>query len=224
MVPCPSLQLVPTDDRARSYWPAPRRADGWVSRTISEALERNKRNGRCVECKMPVRAHRKANNGMAAHFEHLAKSPHCSLMIGCRPAPRSVGVPQHRVAGVNSPPVLQAPMLRKSSGTDPLLPPNTAKALSVDDLAELRRKLTALLNSFDSASGVQREGIRSRINRLSRDGGRPIPRAIAALMTTITEMRNSAEYESKVLTASECAVVRHAWQAIQDWAQSVTRV
>jgi len=80
-----------------------------------------------------------------------------------------------------------------------------------------------MLNSFESASSAQREGIRSRINRLSRDG-RPIPRAIAALMTMITEMRTSAEYESKVLTASECAVVRHAWQAIQEWAQSVTRV
>jgi hypothetical protein len=189
--------------------------NAWKIISVSEALERNERNGRCVECKLPVRAHRKANNGMAAHFEHLAKSAHCSLMIGNRPAPRGAGVPQHRVAGVNSPPVLQGPVLRKLSGTDRLVAPNISKPLSVDDLAELRRKLTALLNSFDRSSGsVQREGTRSRINRLSRDGG-PIPRAIAALMTTITEMRNSA---------SECAVVRHAWQAIQDWAQSVTRV
>jgi hypothetical protein len=39
-------------------------------------------------------------------------------------------------------------------------------------------------------------------------------------MTTITEMRNSAEYESKILSASEGTVVRHAWQAIQEWEQS----
>ena len=94
--------------------------------------------------------------------------------------------------------------------------------LSVHDLADLRRKLTALLNSLDSASGAHGEGIRKRINRLSHDGG-PIPRETAALMTTITEMRNSVEYESKVLSASECAVVRHAWQAIQEWARSVRR-
>ena len=43
------------------------------------------------------------------------------------------------------------------------------------------------------------------------------------MMRTITEMRNSAEYESKVLSPSECAVVRHAWQAIQEWAQSARR-
>jgi alkylated DNA nucleotide flippase Atl1 len=99
--------------------------------------------------------------------------------------------------------------------------PQRAPSLSVNDLADLRRKLTALLNSFD-ASGAQGEGIRKRINRLSHDGG-PVPRAIAALMTTITEMRNSAEYESKVLSTAECAVVRHAWQAIQEWAASARR-
>ncbi len=91
--------------------------------------------------------------------------------------------------------------------------------LSVDDLAELRRKLMSLLNKLEGQNRIQSEGIRKRISRLSQVGG-PIPREIAALMTTITEMRNSAEYESKVLSTSECAVVRHAWQAIQDWAQS----
>jgi hypothetical protein len=39
----------------------------------------------------------------------------------------------------------------------------------------------------------------------------------------MTEMRNRAEYQSKVLSPSECAVVRHACQAIQEWAQSVRR-
>jgi hypothetical protein len=190
----------------------------WKVIPINEALERNERNGRCVECKMPLRAHRQARNGMAAHFEHLAKSPHCFLMTG-GPAAPYVGVPQGSVSGVKLPSVLQAPVLRKARGTNPLSAPHTVKGLSVDDLADLRRKLTVVLNSFDSAGGAQREGIRSRINRLSHDRG-PIPRAIAALMTTITEMRNSAEYESKVLSASECAVVRHAWQAIQEWAQS----
>jgi len=109
----------------------------WKIISINEALASNTRNRRCVECKMPVRAHRQANNGMAAHFEHLAKSPRCSLMIGTRPAPRGVGMPQHSIVDLNSPPVLQEPVLRKLSGTDPLLALNTAKALSIDDLAEL---------------------------------------------------------------------------------------
>jgi hypothetical protein len=114
-----------------------------------------------------------------------------------------------------------APVLRKQTVSAPPPPqPTPTKLLSVDDLADLRRKLTALLNSFDTADGAQTEGIRKRINRLSYDGG-PIPRAVAALMTTITEMRNSAEYEFKVLSVSECAVVRHAWQAIQEWSESV---
>jgi hypothetical protein len=119
----------------------------------------------------------------------------------------------NRPVGVDVPPK-RLPLQRSE--------PQRAPSLSVNDLADLRRNLTALLNSFDNASGAQGEGIRKRINRLSHDGG-PVPRAIAALMTTITEMRNSAEYESKVLSASECAVVRHAWQAIQEWAQSVRR-
>jgi hypothetical protein len=116
----------------------------------------------------------------------------------------------------------QVPVLRKRSISEAQAPQTPNLSLSVDDLADLRRKLTTLLNSFDTGSGPPSEGIRKRINRLSHDGG-PIPRAIAALMTTITEMRNSAEYESKVLSPSECAVVRHAWQAIQEWAQSGRR-
>src|SRR5437762_5437251 len=55
---------------------------GWKIISISEALERAERSGRCVECNMPVRAHRKANNGMAAHFEHLARNASCSLSGG----------------------------------------------------------------------------------------------------------------------------------------------
>lgn len=120
----------------------------------------------------------------------------------------------------NRPATVDVPIPRPSHSRSEPPQPGPVKPLSVDDLADLRRKLVALLNSFDTASGAQGEGIRKRINRLSHDGG-PVPRAIAALMTTITEMRNSAEYESKVLSASECAVVRHAWQAIQEWAQSV---
>ena len=110
-------------------------------------------------------------------------------------------------------------------GKRPSLPrsePQRVPSLSVDDLADLRRKLNALLSTFDPQTGTSSEGIAKRISRLSQTGG-PVPREVAALMRTITEMRNSAEYESKVLSASECAVVRHAWQAIQEWAQTARR-
>jgi hypothetical protein len=81
----------------------------------------------------------------------------------------------------------------------------------------------SLLNTVDRQGSTQSEGIAKRIGRLSHDGG-PIPREIAALMKTITEMRNSAEYKSKVFSPSECAVVRHAWQAIQEGTQSASFV
>jgi hypothetical protein len=49
----------------------------WVTVTIDEALRKGER-GRCVECKEPVRAHRGSVDGMAPHFEHLARNPNCS--------------------------------------------------------------------------------------------------------------------------------------------------
>jgi hypothetical protein len=111
----------------------------------------------------------------------------------------------------------------KSGGvTEQPAPPRPAQpqvsSMSVDELAALGRRLTAMLNALEPRPGGPSEGIRNRIERLSRDGG-PIPRHIAALMVTITEMRNTAEHEATVLSASECAVVRNAWQAIQDWAR-----
>jgi hypothetical protein len=131
---------------------------------------------------------------------------------------KAAGAP-NRPTSVVAPTGTASPVLRKRSVLEAQPQPTPTKPLSVDDLAELRRKLMALLDGIDTSKRGVGKGIRKRINRLSYDGG-PVPREIAALMTTITEMRNSAEYESKVLSDSECAVVRHAWQAIQEWAQS----
>ena len=181
----------------------------WTTISIDEALARRERNGRCVECHMPVRAHRQANNGMAAHFEHLAKNPLCPLSDR-RHAGHGDGLPQQRVA--------QPTVAAKAVAADTRPEPRSVAPVSVDDLAELRRQLAALLNTIDGGSGGQDGRIRHRISQLSRDGG-PVPREIAALMVIITEMRNSAEYRSKVLSASECAAVQHAWQAIQEWAR-----
>lgn len=79
--------------------------------------------------------------------------------------------------------------------------------------------LIGILNELDPR--VQRgpdEGLAKRIQRLSY--GRLIPREVAAMMRVVTEMRNMTEYEFKVLSASESAVVISAWAAIRHWADT----
>lgn len=136
-----------------------------------------------------------------------------------------IGAPEANATTVNhqkAPPAHGAPVPREVERVESSSGVSVAQPLSVGDLADLKRKLVLLLNSFDRQRSTQSEGIRKRIGRLSQTGG-PIPRAIAALMVTITEMRNSAEHELKVLSMSESAAVRHAWQAIEEWAQSARR-
>ncbi|MBL8136207.1 MAG: hypothetical protein JNL48_06270, partial [Acidobacteria bacterium] len=185
----------------------------WKRISITEALERHERNGRCVECHRPVRAHRLASNGMAAHFEHLTRNPECSYSDRRLAALAATG---------HTDPTPRATL---RSGSAPHAVGQSRfddRPLSLDDLGDLRRKLTALVVSFDGVSGRQGEGIASRIKRLSQDGG-PIPREVAPMMMTITEMRNSAEYRQKVLSVTESDVVRKAWQAIQEWEQSLRK-
>lgn len=54
----------------------------WATATIHEVLERRARGHRlkirCPECQGQVRAHKEANNGMQAHFEHLEAHKGCS--------------------------------------------------------------------------------------------------------------------------------------------------
>ena len=50
--------------------------DGWRVLSVDHT---NQRRGRCLECKEPVRVHRAAVNGMAAHVEHLKRNPNCDL-------------------------------------------------------------------------------------------------------------------------------------------------
>ena len=88
-------------------------------------------------------------------------------------------------------------------------------SLSVDDLAAMKRRLTAMLNALEPRRGGPSEDLRIRIERLSQAGG-PIPQPIAASMVTITDLSKS---KSTALSASECAAVRQAWQAIQGWAR-----
>jgi hypothetical protein len=51
----------------------------WKTITVDQAIARGTPHGRRVECQEPVRAHRQAVNGMAAHVEHIANNPRCSL-------------------------------------------------------------------------------------------------------------------------------------------------
>lgn len=56
--------------------------DGWKTVSIKEVLDipRRDRTIRCMECKQPVRAHRRGKGGRpAAHFEHLTWNPKCPL-------------------------------------------------------------------------------------------------------------------------------------------------
>jgi hypothetical protein len=91
--------------------------------------------------------------------------------------------------------------------------------LSASQLSDLRRRLVQFLTRLDPAIGQPvKDGVAARIARLTREG--LIPREIAAVMRTVTEMRNATEYESKTLSPTESAVVDAAWAAIEEWAQS----
>ncbi len=56
------------------------RGNGWEEIGVAEALPiRSEYLMRCCECHGRVQAHRKANNGMRAHFEHRIAHDGCSL-------------------------------------------------------------------------------------------------------------------------------------------------
>lgn len=56
------------------------RGNGWQEIGIADALSiRWDSFMRCCECHGRVRAHREANNGMRAHFEHRVAHDGCSL-------------------------------------------------------------------------------------------------------------------------------------------------
>ena len=102
---------------------------------------------------------------------------------------------------------------------EPATSPSAATVVSATVLADWRRNLVQFLNALDqSGTRPANEGVAGRIGRLSYDG--IIPRQIAAMMKTITEMRNAAEYDSMVLSPTESIAVSAAYAAIQEWATS----
>jgi hypothetical protein len=94
---------------------------------------------------------------------------------------------------------------------------NLTAAVTVSQLTEWRRKLIKCLIELEAhETRNEIQGVAERISRLQRRG--VIPRERAALLRTITEMRNAAEYQDKTLSAAESRVVWAAWEALQEWA------
>lgn len=60
----------------------------WTDLDIENALKipRGTRDMRCPACHGRVRPHKKASDGVAAHFEHYAKHAGCSLSGYLHPA------------------------------------------------------------------------------------------------------------------------------------------
>ena len=88
--------------------------------------------------------------------------------------------------------------------------------LTSSQLGDRRRALIRLLDSFEQAERHEGEGLAARIGRLSKAA--VIPREVAVCMRTITEMRNVAEYEAKVLSHAQSLAVEGAWLVVQEWA------
>ncbi|TAK23951.1 MAG: hypothetical protein EPO26_07725 [Chloroflexota bacterium] len=129
--------------------------------------------------------------------------------------PRCVGCPVTAVCarvGVASQSIgLPAPSAERTSAIPTAEPPT----LSVERLGGMRRSLHRLFDQLDPDSVGSRESISARLSRL-RDRRR-IPRDIAALMRSVIETRNTAEYETLVMLPSQSRAVRATWQAIDEW-------
>lgn len=92
------------------------------------------------------------------------------------------------------------------------------RTVDVNQLTEWRRRVVRLVGKLDRGhEHPTGESIARQISRLTSDN--VIPRYVAPLMRTVTEMRNIAEYESKTLSPIESDAVRAAWKAIKEWAQ-----
>jgi len=94
---------------------------------------------------------------------------------------------------------------------------NQEPLLSTSDLSRMRHDLVVLVSELERQGSPQQPetGLAGRISRLSHAG--MVPREIAALMKTVSEMRNAAEYENKVLSEFESLAVRNAWRAVKEW-------
>jgi len=97
-------------------------------------------------------------------------------------------------------------------------PAGMATSVSLEDLSTWRRQIATWATALEGTRASVPDGLAARIGSLSFGGA--IPREIGALMKAVTEMRNAAEYDSKVLSKSESLAVRNAWLAVTEWAST----
>jgi len=108
-----------------------------------------------------------------------------------------------------------APPMRPSApAADPIV--------TATELADWRRAVLRILDQLDGGpERVGRKGPAGRISDLR--WSEKIPPHIAAMMLTVTEMRNRTEYEALSIPVDQSAAARAAWQAVRSWAEGVTR-
>ncbi len=105
------------------------------------------------------------------------------------------------------------------ASTAPPQEADLAASLTATQISDMRRKVVRLVKAIDRAgSGSRAEPLGGQIRRLVDSN--LIPRDIAALMRTITESRNVAEYESKSLSPAQSQAVIASWSAVLEWARA----
>lgn len=97
----------------------------------------------------------------------------------------------------------------------------TPAPMSVDALADIRRKIISIVGSVETQNDKEESGDNSIARRIGYLSHRNyLPREVAAMMKALTEMRNVTEYNSsKVLSEKEEAATRANWEAVQEWAK-----
>lgn len=123
--------------------------------------------------------------------------------------------PVKYISDIPGEPTSRTPPKREPEAVRPV---RSGSTITPSQLGDWRRGIVQLLPRIDREKRIEGESVGARIGRLSRDG--VIPREVAAMMRTITEMRNATEYESNTLSPSEVDVVTAAWTAVQEWAQA----
>jgi len=134
-----------------------------------------------------------------------------------KPTPENLSAPgkPFPAPGVGNPAEsASAPELVSQSPVRTIQP--TTQPLSVDDLARMRRALLRAMDQLDPTR-VERESPSARLHRLAAE--RRIPRGISAMMRSVIEFRNTAEYERTVPTGAESRALRATWEAITEWTQ-----
>ena len=118
--------------------------------------------------------------------------------------------------------VQQVPRVLETEPPPPALslPPQPSslelRQLRAAELGEIRRRLMALLDQFDTKIGAEPVG--ARIGRLTHSG--KLPKQVGKVMSMIVEYRNLAEYETGVLTPAETETILSSWKVILEWSAS----